>query len=198
MDTKRIALAACFFASSAVAAPLPTAIAALPDDTQTVAMLTVAPPAIRRRPAQVQQPGGGADQRVGGAVIQRVRPEFQLVRIMAADGAGVCSIRVTGHTFTQDRWGGAVRFAFDAAQDQLTATYGPLSEMVDNLRMGAYYAAPEEWVEAVFRNERIFEAAWAPQTPLYDDVTAITLTVRAVNKNDAYLSLQYRFANHKC
>ena len=45
-------------------------------------------------------------------------------------------------------------------------------------------------------NERTYTAAWQPDKPLADNISGITLTVRAVSKDAAYITVQYRFDSH--
>ena len=157
-------------------------------------MWTVEAPVATRRPAMTVQ--RGIDPRLAGVTLQRTRPDFQLTRVLAPDGANICSIRVTGRMIQQDRYGVAVRYAFDTTQRELAATYGPATQVVDALRNDAYYADAEEWLEAIFRNERTYAAAWQPDKPLADNISGITLTVRAVSKDAAYITVQYRFDSH--
>jgi hypothetical protein len=177
-------LAACLFACPVEADPAEA----------RLAMRVVAPPVLTRRPSITNVPG--ADNRTN-ATLQRTRGDFELVRVMAPDGSGVCQIRIAGKTFRGDHYGGYARAAFTNTLEHLRAAYGPPNEVVDQLRPDAYYYRPSEWLRSVFRNERVFQAHWTPpvQAPLMDGVTGITVAVRSRNETDSYLTVQYRFGN---
>ncbi len=197
MAASGIVLAACLFACPAVVAPADAGFAELAAGGAgwQVADLVVAPPVRRNRAAVTNIPG--ADNRTN-ATLQRTRGDFELTREMAPDGSGVCQIRVSGKTFRGDHYGGFVRAAFNATIEQLGFTYGPPNQVVDDLRSGAYYFRPNEWLRSIFRSERTFQANWTPpaSAPLLDNVTAITVTVRTRSEADSYLTVHYKFGNN--
>ena len=194
MAASSIVLAACLFACPAVAAPADAGVAPTIADVQ-VADLRVSPPSVRRRAAVTNVPG--LDNRTN-ATLLRPRGDFELTREMAPDGSGVCQVRVAGKTFRGDHYGGFVQAAFNATVAQLGATYGPPNTLVDDLRAGAFYFRPSEWLRSIYRAERTFQAQWTPpaSAPLVDNVTAITVTVRTRSEADSYLTVHYKFGNN--
>ena len=190
MAASGIVLAACLFACPAAIVPAEPAVAEV-----QVADLLVSPPTVRRRAAVTNIPG--ADNRTN-ATLQRTRGDFELTRELSPDGSGVCQVRVAGKTFRGDHYGGFVQAAFNATIAQLQVTYGPPNQVVDDLRPGAYYFRPNEWLRSIFRSERTFQAHWTPpaSAPLIDNVTAITVTVRTRSEADSYLTVHYKFGNN--
>ncbi len=192
MAASGIVLAACLFACPAVVPAEPGV--ALSIAGVQVADLRVSPPTVRRRAAVTNVPG--IDNRTS-ATLQRTRGDFELTREMAPDGSGVCQVWVAGKTFRGDHYGGLVQAAFNATVAQLAVSYGPPNQLIDDLRPGADYFRPNEWLRSIFRAERTFQAQWTPpaSAPLVDNVTAITVTVRTRSEADSYLTVQYKFGN---
>ncbi len=193
MAASGIVLAACLFACPVVVAPADAG--AAPVAEVQVADLRVSPPAVRRRAAVTNVPG--LDNRTN-ATLQRTRGDFELTREMAPDGSGLCQVRVAGKTFRGDHYGGFVQAAFIATVAQLGVTYGPPNALINDLRPGAHYFRPSEWLRSISRAERTFQAPWTPPAavPLVDNVTAITVTVRTRSEADSYLTVQYKFGNN--
>lgn len=125
-------------------------------------------------------------------------PEFSSYVAKATDETGVCLVRGIGKVHDNDRFGHAVRDAFAELKQALQTRYGD-AYTGDFLREGALWDGPDEWVMAVRKNERVFQAVWDREegSTLPEDLAEIILNVNANGSDSAWIALQYRFANEK-
>lgn len=167
--------------SSALAAPSPAALV-LPE--RTVSGVEIA-----------LRAGTGDRYRINVPQFHAVFDRYTVVA--PSEKAGVCLVRAVSKSFPRDRYGGAARTAFALTVRQLTEEYGPPNRTVDSLKDGAHWTGATEWVMAVYRNERVYQAEWRPAggAPLKDNVAGLLLRVLAAETDRAYISLEYRFAD---
>jgi hypothetical protein len=169
---------ACFVALSATASA-----AGLPD--------TVGGPQVAALTAET------APYRVA---VPNFHPVFTSYKLTMPAGAGVCAVQASSKGWNRDGYGGAARTAFALVRAQLTSAYGPADEFIDQLRGTSYWTLPQEWVAAMIRKDRVYQAEWhAPAgATFHGNITHIVLAVQAVETDRAFITLQYQFDDAHC
>jgi hypothetical protein len=123
--------------------------------------------------------------------------EFESYMASASPGIGICDVRGLGKTYSNDRYGEAVRTAYDTMVRLLSAKYGPSTSDFAFVKSGALWDGSADWVMAIKQNERTHATFWtkADGAKLPDSISGIALEVRALNSTDSYLALSYDFDN---
>lgn len=109
---------------------------------------------------------------------------------------GLCLIKGVGKTNLNDSTGLSTRKVFNDLRAQLDSVYGN-SSLFDWLRPGALWKETHEWMMAVTKGERSYEASWDAdsKSTLKDGISEILLTVNGLGTESGYVTLQYRFDN---
>ena len=132
--------------------------------------------------------------------VPNFHPVFDSYKLTMPVGAGVCGVQASTRGYARDSYGGAARTAFAMVRKQLSDAYGPADEFVDQLRSTSYWGRPHEWVDALMRKDRVYQAEWhAPAGASFrGNITHIVLAVQAVQAGRAFVTLHYQFDDSHC
>lgn len=117
---------------------------------------------------------------------------FESYVAFGTQDAGVCLVKGIGKTHKRDGYGIEVRQDFDELRTALDEKYGA-GETHSGLRTGALWDDVDEWIMAIFQNERYHQAEW--ELGGAEGIDDIILSIAALSSNESYAGLQYRFAN---
>jgi len=126
------------------------------------------------------------------AIPPKTHPEFESFVVVATPTQGTCVVRGIGVTHSNDKYGTEIQHAFATIRQQVDATYGR-SQLNDFLQPGALWRDANEWVRAVEKHERVYQAVW--EGTLANNVVQILLTTGALDNERSYLKLQFHFTN---
>ena len=121
--------------------------------------------------------------------------EFEFYLAIATPETGICKVSGIGKD-RENKYGTEVKSAYDQLTAALTGRYGN-AKSFDFLRPGAIWDGPDEFVWSIYKDERVLSAFWTrgDGASLPSNISAIGLSVEAVNASAAYISLGYEFAN---
>lgn len=128
--------------------------------------------------------------------VPEANAEFEMYAAMAPPGIGLCKINAIGVTHENDAYGSTTLRAYEAMKEALTARYGKPDSSYNFLKTGSIWNEPRDWVASILRNERNMITFWGVKTPLNsNEVSAISLSVKATSSDDSYISLKYDLMN---
>jgi hypothetical protein len=129
--------------------------------------------------------------------LPKLHSSFVSYAVKVTPKTGLCLVMATTREFDNDKFGLLVRREFDYLRGQLDSVYGP-SSLYDVLRDGSIWKAESEWVVAVAKNERAYQAAWSGTVgkAIKDDISEVLLTIYAKGFDASWIRLQYKFVNH--
>jgi len=122
-------------------------------------------------------------------------PLFATYSVLYTPEEGVCAIRAIGELVDDDRYGNELKSKFQQVKSALDKKYGT-GTMNDRLLQGALWSEVNEFMMAIKKNERIFQAEWATTTSDSDDLRDIIISIVSISSDSGALSLQYRFLNY--
>jgi hypothetical protein len=132
-------------------------------------------------------------------VVPKPHDEFESYTAISTTETGICKVWGVGRNHSDDRYGSSVRDTYQRLKETLEAKYGQ-GRQFDYLKAGALWKNSNEWVMAIRQNERTLVTYWTVENmgaPLPDGIVAITLEVKALSSDTAYLDLTYEFSNFK-
>lgn len=128
--------------------------------------------------------------------LPKTHSAFESYTLKSHPTTGLCQVAGFSSNFENDRYGENVRASFSQLREQLNSIYGQ-SQLFDYLNSGALWKGKNEWVMAISKNERQYQAAWTAEKgkTMKDNVVEVLLTVKAVGSDSARFVLQYRYSN---
>ncbi|SUC36189.1 Uncharacterised protein [Providencia rustigianii] len=123
---------------------------------------------------------------------------FDSFGLVISPTVGLCQIRAIGKNIKNNSHGYPIRDEFNSLVKSLESIYGK-PKQTDILISGSIWTEPQDWMTAVYKEERFLTANWNNQTePMKDnDISDIGVEVRADSRSNGFLFLQYTFSNEK-
>ncbi|MDH2398169.1 hypothetical protein QDQ39_20395 [Providencia rettgeri] len=123
---------------------------------------------------------------------------FDSFGLVISPTVGLCQIRAIGKDIKNNSHGYPIRDEFSSLVKSLESIYGK-SKQTDVLISGSVWREPQDWMTAIYKEERFLTARWKNQSePMKsNDLTDIGVEVRADNRSNGFLFLQYVFSNEK-
>ena len=109
---------------------------------------------------------------------------------------GLCQIRAIGKNIESSSHGTELVSAFENLRGQIVSAYGA-SNLVSFLRSGSIWDEPEDYMRAIERKERVFQAIWENEdgSIIGNEVVEVILEARASSSRIGYVIVQYRLQN---
>ncbi|MDH1546468.1 hypothetical protein [Enterobacter ludwigii] len=122
--------------------------------------------------------------------------DFEMYGLLISPKAGLCQIRAVGKNIDTDSYGLALKSRFEDLSSSLSSLYGK-AETTDLLLAGSIWKEPQDWMMGLNKKERFLSATWkgTKETPLKNNITAISIEARANSSAQGYVYLQYTFTN---
>lgn len=122
--------------------------------------------------------------------------DFEMYGLFISPKAGLCQIRAVGKSIDTDSYGLALKSKFEDLSSSLSSLYGK-AETTDLLLAGSIWKEPQHWMMGLENKERFLSATWkgAKETPLKNNIRAISIEARANGSSKGYVYLQYSFTN---
>jgi hypothetical protein len=122
--------------------------------------------------------------------------EFETYLVIATLETGVCKIRASGKTYSNDDFGYKVKPVFEKFRALLNGKYG-ISKDYDFISFDALWKKASEWSWSIYKEERHLTSFWDidSRSSLPDDLQSINLEVSAVSPGINRISLGYEFKN---
>lgn len=123
---------------------------------------------------------------------------FDSFGLVISPTVGLCQIRAIGKDIKNNSHGYPIRDEFNSLVKSLESIYGK-PKQTDILISGSIWKEPQDWMTAVYKEERFLTANWKSQSePMKDnDISDIGVEVRADSRSNGFLFLQYTFSNGK-
>ena len=131
--------------------------------------------------------------------VPKPHAEFEGYAVLVSDERGVCSIAAFSKNYDNDKYGITIRNTISSLADALDKKYGS-HRLVDNLLSGALWKNPEDWVMAIFQNERNYTYYWEnPQVSNGENLSEIQLSAEAFSQDTSRILLRYHSKDYdKC
>lgn len=122
--------------------------------------------------------------------------DFEMYGLLISPKAGLCQIRAVGKNIDTDSYGLALKSRFEDLSSSLSSLYGK-AETTDLLLAGSIWKEPQDWMMGLNNKERFLSATWkgTKETPLKNNIGAISIEARANSSAQGYVYLQYTFTN---
>ncbi|HFQ9141151.1 TPA: hypothetical protein ACHTOV_003617 [Enterobacter cancerogenus] len=122
--------------------------------------------------------------------------DFEMYGLLISPKAGLCQIRAVGKNIDTDSYGLALKSRFEELSSSLSSLYGK-AETTDLLLSGSIWKEPQDWMMGLNKKERFLSATWkgTQETPLKNNIGAISIEARANSSAQGYVYLQYTFTN---
>ena len=122
--------------------------------------------------------------------------DFEMYGLLISPKAGLCQIRAVGKNIDTDSYGLALKSRFEDLSSSLSSLYGK-AETTDLLLAGSIWKEPQDWMMGLNKKERFLSATWkgTKETPLKNNIGAISIEARANSSAQGYVYLQYTFTN---
>lgn len=122
--------------------------------------------------------------------------DFEMYGLLISPKAGLCQIRAVGKNIDTDSYGLALKSRFEDLSSSLSSLYGK-AETTDLLLAGSIWKEPQDWMMGLNKKERFLSATWkgTKDTPLKNNIGAISIEARANSSAQGYVYLQYTFTN---
>lgn len=122
--------------------------------------------------------------------------DFEMYGLLISPKAGLCQIRAVGKNMDTDSYGLALKSRFEDLSSSLSSLYGK-AETTDLLLAGSIWKEPQDWMMGLNKKERFLSATWkgTKETPLKNNIGAISIEARANSSAQGYVYLQYTFTN---
>lgn len=122
--------------------------------------------------------------------------DFEMYGLLISPKAGLCQIRAVGKNIDTDSYGLALKSRFEDLSSSLSSLYGK-AETTDLLLAGSIWKEPQDWMRGLNKKERFLSATWkgTKETPLKNNIGAISIEARANSSAQGYVYLQYTFTN---
>lgn len=122
--------------------------------------------------------------------------DFEMYGLLISPKAGLCQIRAVGKNLDTDSYGLALKSRFEDLSSSLSSLYGK-AETTDLLLAGSIWKEPQDWMMGLNKKERFLSATWkdTKETPLKNNIGAISIEARANSSAQGYVYLQYTFTN---
>ena len=122
--------------------------------------------------------------------------DFEMYGLLISPKAGLCQIRAVGKNIDTDSYGLALKSRFEDLSSSLSSLYGK-AETTALLLAGSIWKAPQDWMMGLNKKERFLSATWkgTKETPLKNNIGAISIEARANSSAQGYVYLQYTFTN---
>lgn len=122
--------------------------------------------------------------------------DFEVFGLQISPKVGLCQIRAVGKSINTDSYGIALKSKFEELSNALTSIYGKADKR-DYLLSGSLWKEPQDWVMGLNKKERILSAEWKGEkgSSLKNNLSMVSLDVRATGTDTGYLYLQYNFTN---
>lgn len=122
--------------------------------------------------------------------------DFEMYGLLISPKAGLCQIRAVGKNIDTDSYGLALKSRFEDLSSSLSSLYGK-AETTDLLLAGSSWKEPQDWMMGLNKKERFLSATWkgTKETPLKNNIGAISIEARANSSAQGYVYLQYTFTN---
>ncbi|HCM9649208.1 TPA: hypothetical protein N5N95_004622 [Enterobacter bugandensis] len=122
--------------------------------------------------------------------------DFEMYGLLISPKAGLCQIRAVGKNIDTDSYGLALKARFEDLSSSLSSLYGK-AETTDLLLAGSIWKEPQDWMMGLNKKERFLSATWkgTKETPLKNNIGAISIEARANSSAQGYVYLQYTFTN---
>lgn len=122
--------------------------------------------------------------------------DFEMYGLLISPKAGLCQIRAVGKNIDTDSYGLALKSRFEDLSSSLSSLYGK-AETTDLLLAGSIWKEPQDWMMGLNKKERFLSATWkgTKETPLKNNIAAISIEARANSSAQGYVYLQYTFTN---
>jgi hypothetical protein len=132
------------------------------------------------------------------AKVPRPLGDFENYLLEILPTSGLCAIRGIGVNIKTSSHGIEVMAGFKRLAGLVEAAYGKYGQ-ADFLRTGSIWDEPEDWTMALLRQERVLQAAWDRDegSTMKNNVSEILLNAHALNRETAYMILQYKFDNRE-
>lgn len=110
--------------------------------------------------------------------------------------SGLCRVTAMKPDLPTDSGGTVLRERVDKLAEELEGRYGRGAKR-DFLMKGSIWKEPQEWVEALQRQERTYTYTWLKETGarLPESIQAISLETKAISRDRGQIILMYEFAN---
>ncbi|MHC9005099.1 hypothetical protein [Enterobacter adelaidei] len=122
--------------------------------------------------------------------------DFEMYGLLISPKAGLCQIRAVGKNIDTDSYGLSLKSRFEDLSSSLSSLYGK-AETTDLLLAGSIWKEPQDWMMGLNKKERFLSATWkgTKETPLKNNIGAISIEARANSSAQGYVYLQYTFTN---
>ena len=122
--------------------------------------------------------------------------DFEMYGLLISPKAGLCQIRAVGKNIDTDSYGLALKSRFEDLSSSLSSLYGK-AETTDLLLAGSIWKEPQDWMMGLNKKERFLSATWkgTKETPLKNNIGAISIEARANSSAQGYVYLQHTFTN---
>lgn len=126
--------------------------------------------------------------------VPRPHSGYEAYMLKIGPESGLCWVKAVGKNITGNRYGTALRSAFDSTKEQLAGIYGDTAKDMDFLLPDSIWDEPRDFMMGLAKNERILAAMWE----LADDernLRDVALYASALSSSVGYLSIEYIFTN---
>ena len=122
--------------------------------------------------------------------------DFEMYGLLISPKTGLCQIRAVGKNIDTDSYGLALKSRFEDLSSSLSSLYGK-AETTDLLLAGSIWKEPQDWMMGLNKKERFLSVTWkgTKETPLKNNIGAISIEARANSSAQGYVYLQYTFTN---
>ncbi len=117
--------------------------------------------------------------------------------VISTEKSGICKVVAITNDKKQSRYGDQIKEKFNDLSSLLSDLYGN-PKSYDFLRQGAIWNKPEDWMMALFKDERYLKSIWSKDmnsVKLNNNINEIRLLATAKSPSEASLTIIYLFSN---
>lgn len=118
---------------------------------------------------------------------------FETYMVQASQSQGICLVKGVGKTIQDSGHGGLIRDQMELLEKQLESVYGKKTETGDLLLRGALWKEPNEWLMAIYKNQRYFAFIWEQPN---EEIRSIYVAANSLGSDKGYVVLEYYGYSH--